>query len=177
MTASKTVSKYDTGPIYSRRGKELSYHATIHGFGCPRSTGIQIVEWVFSVALLRCRCSGCGCSRAEKLQLHPTIAHQSLANPSKGVMVGQSGLFLLAGRDQTLVTSPRPRDRINMAAGNTKSRCHCLSSPTEHQHQQPSIFSSNAHSNIHPKFKWRRDRSSTQGQQSKKLSRPIRAAT
>lgn len=108
---------------------------------------------------------------------HPTIAHQSLANPSKGVMVGQSGLFLLVGRVQTLVTSPRPRDRINMAAGNTKSRCHCLSSPTEHQHQQPSIFSSNAHSNIHPKFKWRRDRSSTQGQQSRKLSRPIRAAT
>jgi hypothetical protein len=39
----------------------------------------------FSVALLRCRCSGCSCSRAEKLQLHPTITHQSLANPSKGV--------------------------------------------------------------------------------------------
>lgn len=53
--------------------------------------GIRIVERVFSVALLRCRCSGC--CWAEKLQLHPTIAHQSLANPSRGWRWDTAGFF------------------------------------------------------------------------------------
>lgn len=69
-----------------------------------RGPGIRIVERVFSVALLRCRCSGC--CWAEKLQLHPTIAHHrppKLGEPEQGVTVGHCWLFLLADFDQTLV--------------------------------------------------------------------------